>query len=389
MWSHNNNKSHEVISIKHKFLYISSIILVGMVLFLYLAYQVFSTSLENECRKQSKSLSTALMSVVQNFHELSTTGQLTTEQAKAYSLSALKRAHYDQTVNFWVSDGNGKLLMHPFSSQKVNKNLLNTTDEKGKYFMRDMIKIAKSGGGWMTYHWNKPASELSYEKLSYVNYFSDWDWVLGTGVYMDDMNQSIFESIIKASLILFILFILFFFSTLTSINIFATQLETLAISDALTGLYTKRYLNEVKPIILRKQVREREKSLTATFIDVDFFKKVNDQYGHKTGDIVLSAIGDIIEEQTRADDYSIRYGGEEFLLVAFYEDEFEAVMVAERIRSLVSKKTFYSHEHSFNVTISAGIATAKAGEDFDILLERADQQLYCSKHSGRNRVTLA
>lgn len=329
------------------------------------------------------------MGVIRSFYDLSASGKLTTEQAKAFSLSALKHAHYDPAGYFWVNDGSGKLLMHPFSTKKVNKNLLSATDEKGKYFMRDMVDIAKSGGGWVTYHWNKPNSELSYEKLSYVNYFNDWDWVLGTGVYMDDMNQSILDTIIQASLILFILFILFFFSTLTSINIFAMQLETLAISDALTGLYTQRYLNEVKPIILRKQTRERDKVLTATFLDVDFFKKVNDQYGHKTGDTVLNAIGEIIEEQTRADDYSIRYGGEEFLLVAFYEDVVEAVMVAERIRRLLSKKTFYSDEQAFNVTISAGIATAKAGEDFDALIARADQQLYRSKRSGRNRVTFA
>jgi diguanylate cyclase (GGDEF)-like protein len=123
--------------------------------------------------------------------------------------------------------------------------------------------------------------------------------------------------------------------------------------------------------------------------DIDFFKKVNDTYGHPVGDVVLKGVSKVIQESLRDIDIPARYGGEEFAVILPGTDGPGARIIAERVREAVQEKTFSADSKSFKVSISIGIAVspvdAKRKEE---LIEKADQALYHAKHNGRNQTVL-
>ncbi len=378
----------KTLTIKRRLLAISIFIVIGMLFFLFFAYNDFTTSLENERKSQTKYLSSSAMGIIQYFHNLELAGELNSSQAQEFAMRALEAAIYGDKGYFWNISSIGKLLMHPYSPESVGVNFMDRTDSNGKYFVREFLSKAQSGGGWVTYTWPKPGTTNHYTKISYVNYFRPWDWVFGTGVYLDDMHNSIFWIVVKSSGILFGIFFVFLVGAISLINISTKKLEELAIRDALTGLYTKRLLFEIIPDILRKQFRQREKALAVIFMDIDHFKNVNDSYGHSVGDEVLQSLGKVILNETRPGDYCVRYGGEEIIVVGFYVRLEAAAEVADRIRIAFGKQSFVVDGSEFSVTVSAGISIYNCdSESFEETIERADKKLYESKASGRNRIT--
>lgn len=126
-------------------------------------------------------------------------------------------------------------------------------------------------------------------------------------------------------------------------------------------------------------------------MDIDYFKKVNDQYGHLVGDEVLEKVAKLVREDVRIADSAGRYGGEEFVVVLPKTQLSSAVIVAERIREIIeaTEKTA-SEGKVFSVTVRQGLSGYRAGDDKDSLISRADEALYRAKETGRNRVeTLA
>lgn len=121
--------------------------------------------------------------------------------------------------------------------------------------------------------------------------------------------------------------------------------------------------------------------------DIDFFKKINDNYGHETGDVVLRAFAGLLRKQTRPTDILARYGGEEFVILMANCDLASAVALAERIRSTVAATGI--EPLSAPITASFGVAELQKGETGDSLINRADEALYKAKQSGRNRVVIA
>jgi diguanylate cyclase (GGDEF)-like protein len=165
------------------------------------------------------------------------------------------------------------------------------------------------------------------------------------------------------------------------------ELERLATLDALTGAHNRRHFLER----LREEL-QRARRYGTTFsllmIDVDYFKHVNDNHGHLTGDNVLVRLGELLRQSLRSTDLAARYGGEEFCILAANTDLEGARAFAERFRELLAEQSFSGGGgSSFSVTCSVGVA-AFAGEDIsgDELIARADQALYQAKREGRNRV---
>jgi len=147
---------------------------------------------------------------------------------------------------------------------------------------------------------------------------------------------------------------------------------------------------------IERSLRQSE-NLACMFLDVDFFKKVNDTYGHHVGDLVLTQLVNLIKEQIRACDIVARYGGEEFVVVLPSADVLGATEIAERLRHAVEvDKRLTCGQGGLNVTVSIGLAiladlgdrelTAK--EIGGLLIQHADNALYEAKSSGRNRVVL-
>ena len=157
--------------------------------------------------------------------------------------------------------------------------------------------------------------------------------------------------------------------------------------DALTNLNNRRQF-ETR---LKQEIaitKRQNNPLCAMMIDIDFFKKVNDTYGHASGDEVLRTVASVIKAQLRESDIPARYGGEEFAVLLPYTHIEEAKIVGERLRKAVEETSVQLDNLSINVTISMGLAEFHSDESGEELFKKADNALYEAKESGRNRVCI-
>lgn len=171
------------------------------------------------------------------------------------------------------------------------------------------------------------------------------------------------------------------------------RMQDLAITDGLTGLYVQKYFRErLEEEVLRS--RNYRLPLSVVMIDVDHFKKINDTYGHASGDVVLRQLGALLRRRLRETDFVSRYGGEEFGIMMMQTDCREARLVCEGIKKCLENERLFLPVESFqpvyvNVTVSMGIATlSERLAAVDPLLAAADEALYSAKRLGRNRVEL-
>ena len=160
------------------------------------------------------------------------------------------------------------------------------------------------------------------------------------------------------------------------------RLQEISVTDSLTNLFNHRHIIER----LQEHVSASERyqrDLSVMMLDIDFFKQVNDNFGHPYGDVVLEKISTTMREVIRAVDIPGRYGGEEFLVVMPETDLDEAIGIAERVRESIEA---LSWDKPITLTISAGVAKWKKGESASDLISRADCLLYEAKNGGRNQV---
>ncbi|UCB56902.1 MAG: GGDEF domain-containing protein [Candidatus Omnitrophota bacterium] len=166
------------------------------------------------------------------------------------------------------------------------------------------------------------------------------------------------------------------------------KMQKLAINDGLTGLFVRRY-------ILQRLAEEIERGtrhhlhLAFLMIDIDYFKRCNDRFGHLTGDAVLKEMAQVIKSSVREIDLVARFGGEEFSVLLPDTDKASAARVAERIRSSVERHLFRAYNETVKITVSIGVAAFP--EDSHLLqqlVDKSDQALYRAKLEGRNRVEI-
>jgi diguanylate cyclase (GGDEF)-like protein len=165
------------------------------------------------------------------------------------------------------------------------------------------------------------------------------------------------------------------------------RIQQSAILDDLTGAYNRRQM--LKIIQREKSLADRgEQSFSLCILDLDDFKRVNDTYGHLTGDMVLKTLVRAIKENVRDQDYIARYGGEEFVVILAYPDLEEAVACAERLKNLASLLSYPGLPNDFRITISMGVTRYLPVESIDAIISRADTALYQAKTSGKNRIVV-
>jgi len=165
----------------------------------------------------------------------------------------------------------------------------------------------------------------------------------------------------------------------------ADRAEEIAMRDALTGAYNRRHLLDA----LRREVARAQRvgaPLSVCLLDLDHFKRVNDTWGHATGDVVLRHFATLATSGLRAVDVFGRFGGEEFMLVLPDTDARGAAAVAERIRAATEQETFPGVPAGHQITVTIGVAGRGRDESGDALTHRADLALYRGKDAGRNRV---
>lgn len=170
------------------------------------------------------------------------------------------------------------------------------------------------------------------------------------------------------------------------------HIKLVGLRDALTGINNRRFFDQR----LSEEVsraRRSGSSLSCLFIDLDYFKRVNDHHGHQAGDAVLKQVSGLLSARLRENDVLARYGGEEFVILLADTSQADAALIAEQIRDRVAKSHFtIPSGKTLHVTLSIGVASLAADNDIEEgrqLLAAADQAVYAAKLSGRNRVKQA
>ncbi len=185
------------------------------------------------------------------------------------------------------------------------------------------------------------------------------------------------------------------------------KLEDNLIHDPLTGLKTRTFFDHEVSVyleIIQQQSKKQEsglsqrrerfgfRNLSLIFLDIDFFKKVNDKYGHDIGDLVLKKVAETVNQSVRTGDTAARWGGEEFVVSLLGASEQDAATKAEEIRAAIEKLEFpnlpagKAGAPKLKVTMSAGVASSESGFTLEALVKRADEALYKAKQAGRNKV---
>jgi diguanylate cyclase (GGDEF)-like protein len=167
-----------------------------------------------------------------------------------------------------------------------------------------------------------------------------------------------------------------------------TQAQYMAITDSLTGLYNRRYILE-QAVRLIEESNQTGAPLSIILLDGDWFKRINDTYGHLAGDRALQVLAETCSQNLRPQDDVGRFGGEEYCILLPGLELEEGGRAAEKIRSALPEQILTFDDKTFTVSASFGVAQYIPGESLEQTISRADDALYRAKTSGRNRIELA
>ena len=222
-----------------------------------------------------------------------------------------------------------------------------------------------------------------------VRYVPDLKWYLCVEKVEDEALDSIRNILFLNIAIFLVVTSIVLILVVLTVNYYQKRLEGMANTDILTGLYNRRGLELLLSQGLEEARRKRQ-PLAAIMIDIDQFKKLNDEQGHLAGDQVLRSLAEVVRKNLRQSDIACRWGGEELFILLKEADESAAAGVAEKIRLAVAAASFQFGKRQLAVTVSCGVAQYAAADDSeDQFVARADAALYLAKHGGRNQVRLA
>lgn len=221
-----------------------------------------------------------------------------------------------------------------------------------------------------------------------VRYIPELKWYLVVEKNEADATASIRKTLYLNLGLCALITICVLLFTHIAIRRYQRQIERLSTMDRLTGLPNRSAFDVVVPNMAHDSLRQHT-PLSMLLGDIDFFKAINDSYGHLAGDAALKTVAELLKNHLRASDFVCRWGGEEFLIVLKGCDAESAHQVADNIRRAIENSvTLYQH-NTLKLTISFGTATRHADEEIEQWIARADHQLYRAKRSGRNAVCSA
>jgi diguanylate cyclase (GGDEF)-like protein len=167
---------------------------------------------------------------------------------------------------------------------------------------------------------------------------------------------------------------------------YSKKLQMQATTDTLTGLANRRKITELLKEEIKKLEEDNNNNFNIIMLDIDFFKKVNDNYGHPMGDEVIKKVSNHMQDKVGSEGVVGRFGGEEFLTILYNNNIQEAALLANQIRSDIESKKIEFEGKQISVTVSMGIACSAETGIYQELLNKADERLYKAKESGRNQV---
>ena len=354
-----------------------------------------------------------------------------TDERLLEAFKRIDKTHKDYT---FIINTKGSILINNSIPQLNGKNISDIDNILVKSVINKIIDSMKNKNNtFISYEWLNPMSNNVEIKYSFVKKIPNSDWIIGSGFYLSEVNAKILEHKIdmydimysKSNNILYISLVVIFISLLMAFYItknlkdsfsqykksidnqkdelkelnetlelkvetrtielqeMKNNFEKLATTDTLTGIHNRYSLMKIFTTEINRSHRYNQ-PLSVMMIDIDFFKKVNDTYGHDLGDEVLIALTNLMGINLRDIDISGRYGGEEFLIILPNTIVEDAKNFAERLRREVSEHKFEIVGH---LTVSIGLAQLSENEDFDKIFKRVDKLLYKSKNNGRDQVS--
>ncbi|MGH6978865.1 MAG: cache domain-containing protein, partial [Brevundimonas sp.] len=172
--------------------------IVGLLLVLALALIELSSVMRSDIADRTRKTVEIAHSIVVDFHKREQSGEMTRQQAQTAALTAISALRYGEDDYFWVNDMQPRMLMHPFKPELNGKDISGNTDADGVFMFQEMVKVVQaSGEGFVDYRWSKPGEEEPAPKISYVKGFAPWGWVVGSGVYVDQIDAAVFDAAVS------------------------------------------------------------------------------------------------------------------------------------------------------------------------------------------------
>ena len=170
---------------------------------------------------------------------------------------------------------------------------------------------------------------------------------------------------------------------------YSKKLKKQATTDTLTGLANRRKITELLKEEIKKLKEDNNNNFNIIMLDIDFFKKVNDNYGHPMGDEVIKKVSNHMQDKVGSEGVVGRFGGEEFLTILYNNDIQKTALLADKIRNDIEGKRIEFEGKKISVTVSMGIACSAETAVYQELLNKADERLYKAKENGRNQVIIS
>ena len=209
--------------------------------------------------------------------------------------------------------------------------------------------------------------------------------VYGYSLYPELVGTALqHKAFVKSMNLVITLFSLFYLSNLYLVELRTTRekLDYNSNHDMLTGLYNRRFFEG----IMKRSKEEKETSFSVAMLDVDDFKKINDTYGHETGDRVLATVSKCVEASLPQDAVAVRWGGEEFVLYLPQVDEAQALDILNNFRAKLSEQAVYYRGTRVTITVTIGLCTGESIADYQEYIRQADEKLYWGKKHGKNQI---
>lgn len=276
--------------------------------------------------------------------------------------------YYDKEINNNFSSNNSseRLLL----IEKINENIKKEVSELIQTEDDFIINTELESQNYLVLF--LPIYNISNEQVAYFVFYEN-NHVLG-----------VYKHVLLVNITLLVLVVILVIATIIFLNISKIKAENHSNIDRLTGLYNRKKFNELIEYEINRHDRYNIK-FSIIMYDIDHFKKVNDDFGHVNGDIILSEMSALVKLNIRKSDFLVRWGGEEFIILLPHTSKNEATEIAEITRIKIE-----SHKFSVNgldkVTVSLGVAEYSNSESADDLISRVDNLLYFAKSSGRNQV---
>jgi diguanylate cyclase (GGDEF)-like protein len=236
---------------------------------------------------------------------------------------------------------------------------------------------------------NVTATEFDREDkhiLLSIRYIPEFDWFLFVEQNETSTLSHLRENLFRNLLFGFVMSVLIIIINIITVNYFQRKLVRMATIDSLTGINNREHFINLCELEFKRSMRYG-KPLSVVMIDIDFFKSINDSYGHAIGDRVLAKFADICQQNLRTSDIFGRVGGEEFGAILLETSIEKAYDVTNRLRQTIEKTEIIVEKKKIQFTISIGLTSSKKEDaSFDRALNRADEALYMAKNGGRNRI---